>query len=433
MARDNPSDNPSDFSSKRAPRLSVLMPLYNGERFLSAAIESALSQTFSDFELLVVDDGSSDGSAEIVRSFGARDSRIRGIFLRKNVGIATAMNMGLRAARAPLLARLDCDDYCAPDRFAEQVSYMDKHADIYMLGSRAINIDEDDNMLANVGKYKFIFAIGRRRISSHIGRGEYPLLHPALMYRTATVLALGGYREVFPIAEDDDLYERMFVRYGCVFANLSRSLYFYRRSPGSLSFTGGKYSSKKRRYLSALISYSSECFVQDLPDPLAVVKYLPFSPLRRSKDEFIIMEIVFYLYMYRMLLYKLVPYPSNLRVPAKNLRRFSMLMSRLSLLPNGSKTREFLYRRIFLLLLSVVPKDKDERVDFLANFDDALFNRDVFFASADYCNRCIVVARGCFSFGEWNNFMRYMFMAFRIDFVYTLRFIFVRLLAHLWK
>ena len=412
------------------PRLSVLMTSYNSERFLSSAIVSVLEQTFTDFEFIVVDDGSKDSSRSIIRSFCARDSRVRGIFLPENVGIPRAANRGLREVRAALVARVDSDDICVASRFARQVSYMDKHSDIYMLGCRAVSIDELGNNIEGVGDYKIPFAMGRRQIADNIwGRG-YPLLHATLMYRTSRVVALGGYREVFPIGEDLDLYERMLVRYGCVFANLSDVLYFYRRISSSIT---EQYNSKRRHWIIALIRYSSDCFVQDLPDPLDVVKHFPFPPLRNSKDEFIIMEIVFYLYMYRMLLYKSVSDSSNLRVPAKNLRRFSMLMSRLSLLPNGSKTREFLYRRIFLLLLSVVPKDKDERVDFLANFDDALFNRDGFFASADYCNSCIVVARGCLSFGEWNNFMRYMFMAFRIDFFYTLRFIFVRLLAHLWK
>ena len=407
------------------PRLSVLMTSYNSERFLSAAIVSILEQTFTDFEFIVVDDGSTDKSASIIRSFSARDSRVRGIFLDKNVGIPRAANIGLREVRAPLVARMDSDDICAPNRFSRQVSYMDKHADIYMLGCRAFSMNEEDNMIEDVGVYKVIFAMGRRRIADYIVRGDYPLVHATLMYRTSRVLALGGYREVFPIGEDDDLYERMFARYGSVFANLSDGLYFYRRYPGSLtSVIHGRYNLKKRRWIKALIRHSADCFRQGLADPLSVVETVPFPPLSSSKDEFIIMELVFYLYVYRVFLYKSLS-------PIKNVRRLCMITSKLTRLPKSSKTREFLYRRFFLLLLPAMPRDKDERGDFFKSFDNALFNRDDFLYNKDYSNLCLVVALGCLSFGEWKYFMRYMFISFRIDFIFTLYFIFVRSLAHL--
>ncbi len=397
------------------------MPLYNGERFLPDALESVLSQTFTDFELLIVDDGSSDGSASIVRSFSARDSRIQGFFLRKNVGIAAAMNIGLREARAPLIARADCDDFCASSRFAQQVAYMDTHPDIHVLGCGTVNIDEVGNVIEGVGDYRIIFARGHRQIASYIGEGNYPLLHATLVYRTAVVLALGGYREVFPIAEDDDLYERLFVRYGCIFANLSSVLYFYRRYSGS---NIGRHNSKRRYFIESLIRHSSDCFRRGLSDPLAVVKKLPFPPLSSCKYEFIIMELVFYLSMYRKLL---SCFPSQ----EKNLRRLRMIRGKLSLLPKSSDTRELLDMRFFLLLLPPIPSSKDERRVFLERFDAVLLNRDSYFDSTDYSNICLVVARGCLGVGEYVYFFRYLWKAFYIDFTFTLRFIFVRALAHL--
>lgn len=405
-----------------SPRLSVLMPLYNGERFLPEALESVLSQTFTDFELLVVDDGSMDGSVSIVRSFSARDSRIRGFFLDKNVGIAAAMNRGLREARAPLVARMDCDDYCVPSRFAEQVSYMDKRADIYVLGCRSVNIDEHGNRIKGK-EYNIAYAIDQQEIIELMGRDIYPLLHPSLMYRTARVLSLGGYREVFSIGEDLDLYERMLVRYGCVFTNLSNVLFLYRRYPASLTESNKP---RKHHWIQALIRYSSDCVRQGLCDPLSVVKDLSFPPLTFSKDEFNIIELLFYLSMYRKLLS-----PSSSQ--EKNLRRLSMIRGKLSLLPKASKIRKLLDRRFFLLLLPVIPRDKGERRDFFIIFDSALFNRDDYFDSKNYSNFCIVVARGCFLCGEWKYFMRYMFMAFKIDFTFVLYFFYVRALAHLRK
>ena len=404
------------------PRLSVLMPLYNGERFLPEALESILSQTFTDFELLVVDDGSSDGSASIVRLFSARDSRIRGFFLDKNVGISAAMNRGLREARAPLIARMDCDDYCDPCRFAKQVSYMDKHAGIYMLGCRSVNTDERGNRIKGK-EYNVAFAKGSRQIFVHIRRGRYPLLHATLMYRTAAVLSLGGYREILTIGEDDDLYERMLTHYGCVFANLSNILYFYRRISSSNT---RQYNSKKHRWVIALIRYSAEFIRQGLSDPLDFVKDLSFPPLATPKDEFNIIKFLFYLHLYRNSL-------SEFSDQTKSVYKLKMTRAKLSHLPKSSKIREFLDRKFFLLLLLIVPKNKCERRIFFKDLDKELFNRDVFIDSTEYSNICIVVARGCLRYGEYIHFSRYLLRAFYIDFIFALNFFWTRLTVRLGK
>ena len=108
-----------------------------------------------------------------------------------------------------------------------------------------------------------------------------------------------------------------------------------------------------------------------------------------------------------------------------------MIRAKISHLPKSSKTRKCLGRRFFLLLLPIIPRDKDEREDFLKSFDDALFNRDSFLYNMEYSNLCLVVARGCLGFGEWKYFMRYIFIAFRIDFIFVLYFFYARALTHL--
>ena len=248
------------------PRLSVLMTTYNGERFLSEAIVSILEQRFTDFEFIIVDDGSKDSSASIIRSFASYDKRVRGIFLRKNVGIPRAANRGLRAVRAPLVARMDSDDLCAPERFARQVAYMAKHADIYMLGCASVNIDEYGNRIKGLKNSKVPFSLGRKRIYDDICRSSYSLLHPTLIYRTAKVLALGGYREIFSIGEDIDLYKRMLSCYGSVFANLGNKLYFYRRYSSSSTQVNNLL---EHSLLQTLIHYSSECRAKGLADSFA--------------------------------------------------------------------------------------------------------------------------------------------------------------------
>jgi glycosyltransferase involved in cell wall biosynthesis len=103
-----------------APAISVLFPVYNGERFLAEALESVLGQSFGDFELLIVDDGSTDGSAEMIARYAAADRRVRPIPLGRNVGLIRALNAALPQAAAPLLARMDADDISFPRRFAIQ-------------------------------------------------------------------------------------------------------------------------------------------------------------------------------------------------------------------------------------------------------------------------------------------------------------------------
>ena len=99
------------------------MSVYNGERFLTAAIESVLGQTFSDFEFLILDDGSRDGTRAIVEAMAARDSRIRPI-VRENRGLIASLNQLIAEARAPLIARMDADDIALPERFSTQIEWM---------------------------------------------------------------------------------------------------------------------------------------------------------------------------------------------------------------------------------------------------------------------------------------------------------------------
>ena len=354
-----------------SPRLSVLMTTYNGERFLSEAIVSVLEQTFSDFEFIIVDDGSSDGSASIIRSFCKRDSRVRGIFLRKNVGIPRAANRGLREVRAPLVARVDSDDICAPRRFAQQVSYMDKHPDIYILGCRSVDIDEHGDVIKG-RKYNINYARGRKRIAHLMRKGIYPLLHPTLVYRTASVRALGGYNELFPFGEDDDLFLHLLDRYGNVLENLPQCLYFYRRHGSSISHIK-KFN--KHVLIHVMIRYSSECRTQGLSDPLAGVSELSLSSLAISAKE--------------------------------------------------HKKLEY---RFFINSVKHLPTGREQRQVFFVNFDKALSYEC---GHPQGCLPCIIVARGCLGYGEYMYFFCYLLKAFRIDFIFTLYFFWTRVKARL--
>ena len=129
------------------PRVSVLLPAYNASRYVAGSIESILSQTFQDFELIVVDDGSTDGTLPVLERY-ARDSRVRIVALPTNRGIAGALNAGLAEANGELIARQDADDVSLPDRFARQIAFLDAHPDVVVVGTASERLAPDGTVTA---------------------------------------------------------------------------------------------------------------------------------------------------------------------------------------------------------------------------------------------------------------------------------------------
>lgn len=169
--------------------------------FIRKSIDSILYQTFSDFELILIDDGSTDGSEQIVRQLAAQDSRIR-LVQRPNKGLIATLNEGLALARSPLIARMDADDVAFPERLAVQYAYMDSHPDILAVGSYVMFMDAQDTMYR-----KKIFPRGKEILEAF--RWGCPLVHPAVMMRTDAVREVGGYPSAFPSAEDYALWVRL--------------------------------------------------------------------------------------------------------------------------------------------------------------------------------------------------------------------------------
>ena len=186
------------------PRVSVALPVHNCERYVAEAIESILAQTFTDFEFLIVDDGSTDGTLPILNRFAARDSRIR-VISRPNTGIVGALNEMLGLARADLVARMDADDVALPVRFERQVRYLDEHPECVMVGSRVTIIDPDGDALTEMGD-----ALSHEQIVTDLLNYKGQMVyHPAVIYRRKAVLDLGGYRPECREAEDLDLFLRL--------------------------------------------------------------------------------------------------------------------------------------------------------------------------------------------------------------------------------
>ncbi len=204
------------------PAITVAMSVYNGERFLAEAIDSVLAQTFTDFELLILDDGSTDRTAGIIRAYAAQDPRVRPI-IRENRGLVASLNELLAEARAPLVARMDADDVCLPQRFARQIAFLNVRPDHGVVGCWCDDIDQ------NGQPYPLS---APPHPDSHEGFLEaiehgWPLLaHPAVMYRRDLVLSVGGYHAAFKHCEDLDLWLRLATR--TRIANIPERLIRYR-------------------------------------------------------------------------------------------------------------------------------------------------------------------------------------------------------------
>ena len=188
-----------------APSISVAMSVYNGERFLAAAIESVSAQTHTDFEFLILDDGSTDASRAIVAHYAASDARIR-LIVRENRGLVASLNELLAQARAPLVARMDADDVCLPQRFERQIAFLSRHPEIGVLGTWTDDIDENDAPYPlNAADHP----IDHEGFVAAVEHGAPLLCHPAVMFRRDLVLSVGAYHPAFRHCEDLDLWLRL--------------------------------------------------------------------------------------------------------------------------------------------------------------------------------------------------------------------------------
>src|SRR5262245_5699214 len=195
-----------------APRLTVLLPVHDAERFLAEAIESVLAQSFRDFELLAIDDGSRDASTEILGGFARRDRRLR-VVNRPHQGLIATLNDGLALARGELIARMDADDVMLPQRLARQVEALDREPDLLCIGGAYQVIDERGRRINAIRRPCDFESILEALLS-----GSSAVCHAAAAYRRSAVLAAGGYDPSSQLAEDYHLWIRLAEK-GCL-ANL---------------------------------------------------------------------------------------------------------------------------------------------------------------------------------------------------------------------
>lgn len=216
--------------SAAPPRVSVVVPVYNAQAHLPEAIGSVLRQTFRDFELIAVDDGSSDRSPAILRDYERRDPRVR-VISRPNTGIVGALNDGIAAAKGSVIARMDADDVCLPDRFGRQLAYLDAHPDCVLLGAMVTVIDPHGLPL-----YESERLLEHEELDRELMKGRGGVIrHPVAMIRRDALERAGGYRPQYQWAEDLDLFLRL-AEVGRI-ANLPDTLLLYRQHPQSVNRT----------------------------------------------------------------------------------------------------------------------------------------------------------------------------------------------------
>lgn len=220
--------DPRSMQAATAPAISVLMPAYNAEGFVRQSVQSVLAQTFEDFELLVVNDGSTDATRDILA--GIDDPRLRIIDNPRNLGIVGTLNHGLQHARARYIARLDSDDFCLPHRFARQKAFLDSHPETVIVAAE-MSVLEDGNVTftRDPGDPEELVV----EWLLHLGN---PVGHTSMMFRAETVAAMGSYlREEFTYAEDFDFSHRM-LRHGRI-SILPEHLVIYRKHLTNLTRT----------------------------------------------------------------------------------------------------------------------------------------------------------------------------------------------------
>jgi glycosyltransferase involved in cell wall biosynthesis len=238
-----------------SPVASVVMPTYNGERFLRPAIDSILNQTFRGFELILIDDGSTDSTPRILAEYKDKDARVVVLRNERNLGIAGATNRGLAAARAEYLALQDHDDISLPHRLQTQLDFLNAHSDIAVVGSAATLINDDGVPYGEFPlpceeidiKWRFLF------------QGD-PLHYTSLMLRRLAMQEIEGYGEdpAFRFSEAYDPFSRIAMRHRIV--NLHETLVLWRRHPHATSLRHGA----QQWRTGEAIAFRNLCLLDDL-------------------------------------------------------------------------------------------------------------------------------------------------------------------------
>jgi len=206
------------------PKVSVVMPAYNSEKYIKEAVESVLLQTFTDFEFIIINDGSTDKTDSIIKEFS--DERIK-YFPRAHSGLINSLNFGLENSQGEFIARFDSDDICMPRRIEKQVAFFEKNAQHVLVGTHAIKIDENGKEFG-----EFVYPPTSWKEIKKYSLLHNPFIHPSVMFRKSILNKVTGYKH-FKNAEDYELWTRIIYKYPC--SNLPEKLLKYRIHTGQIT------------------------------------------------------------------------------------------------------------------------------------------------------------------------------------------------------
>lgn len=209
------------------PKVSVIMAVYNSEKFLKEAIESILNQTFKDFEFIIIDDGSTDRSGEILEDYAKKDSRIK-VFHQENMGLTKSLNKAIKLAKGEYIARMDADDISMPERLEEQIQFLDQNPQVALLGTGYYEIDTFGKVIKKKRPPTSDTELRRVLIKYN------PFFHASVMIRKNALQELRLYDENLKYAQDYDLWLRISSKFKI--ANLSDILMMRRYTKKMLSF-----------------------------------------------------------------------------------------------------------------------------------------------------------------------------------------------------
>lgn len=211
----------------RTPKVSVVMTVYNGEKYLRQSVDSILNQTYRDFEFIIVDSHSTDATPLILKEYSEKNDRIKIITERRRSTPAKSRNKGIKVARGKYIAVQDADDISLPMRLEKQVEYLEKNRDVILLGTSAYIIDEGGEVIATEE-----VLTGDDKIREVLPK-KVPLYHGSIMFRRKEVGSIGFYHEQLKYSEDHDLYLRT-IKIGKI-DNLPEPLYMWRLSKNTIS------------------------------------------------------------------------------------------------------------------------------------------------------------------------------------------------------
>ncbi|EKQ51106.1 MULTISPECIES: glycosyltransferase [unclassified Clostridium] len=215
------------------PKISVIMPVYNGEKFLKQSIESILKQSYKDFEFIVIDDGSTDESLSIIQYYMNVDKRIT-LISRENRGLVYSLNEGISLAKAEYIARMDSDDISLANRLEKQVKFLDKNGDVDILAGNVDLFGTIDEEYMRTYKEMFKGFSDKDRNETDLFDG-YTICHPSVMIRTKVLKSLNGYNSEYKYSEDIELWFRA-IKKGFKILKLDDILLKYRLHDNSKSY-----------------------------------------------------------------------------------------------------------------------------------------------------------------------------------------------------